>query len=1630
MKTIFFRILAFFLCLVLMALSLSSFAATATRYENSGMEFMDETTTGKSLYDQEKDSLPKLPNDITPPQYKMIQNTKLYINYRVWKDQGVLCYGSYKNVPGNDFKAGTQPPGQSEKHGVNDGYYANPNGGSRGEWRYHGWDVSGNKLTNIFFIPDSVVTKFNERDWIKDPWYNLPINKQPIQSDYNSVATNEFYSIDIRSGIQEWIGKSMDTYGGVPMSGNSVDPEVYRYLNVESAPTIGGIGQGRMWHIRPNQSIWYQTVAIPMQNAKKDLPVEVKLELLTKIDTIQDLGKAIDDEPLVLKYKVTAELKDASIYDNNVKKSVYYTRQDIAEWNLTFNDTDNQTNQVDFSKQQIKVSPVDNIGTAEFTLKTTYGVFRKHNWDIYVTAKGQAMYKNGKTGNYDYAALHTLVGTTKPADPPNVGVIGFTPMSDIPEVAFDGVPFAASDSSDMSSVQTRKVFVDGIEVNGNQFFSGSYKFPGTVGENGRFAYVDCEYQIKGIPGEAGKVVSRDVVYIYPTKPIANFSITSNTWKQNRIIRARDTSNEGNIQLVIEEFPIVEYEWTFGGDTTKLRKGTDTNLTKEFLYKEPGIYSLTLRCKNTLGKWSDPYTVDFQVLEDIAPAVGVNLSESVYTRNDKVNSWYYFIGSTDGDVIKSSGIELWYDSNNDGVLDQKLKSRSDQDEFPEYNPTKLGYYKYVVTAKEDIVSDTLTQYITENDKKSASYEVEFWVDNYQPLSDLYVNTPIQRPLIDVYFMLDKNLDAAKVEYIKNNRINMSNWLLGKNIIPNVNIWDMKTYTYSQPASTSKNTGSSYPSSTTAYSSNGYSGTLERTSVSNNRYSRDEGRNETKTESKTVSQTDYNTNWKEYRWTGTSWTLVDKYEGQLPSTKSYSDSSGYSGTLYKGTGVQTGSSGTRPSNPAVNDTYRESSSWKVTYSGTVTRTVTVWVPNIVWYDNYTGYYSGTIYKDVRQPYADPFNPTSIKYVVYVSDGGISELTDLNMVMGYAKTSKLYLVGVAGIQSQRAHDKYFSAADKSVESLLDEILQDIAENSPDVERLYLLQNENFIMNVGQLDLENDPIVETGMQYVHEPDYYDNPTGNESGTVKEFNESSGWNTAIKSSFANTGKYVIYRRVKDRPTTDTNFADYSYYSGNTSIEIYVARKPIALATLDWDYDIDSSTYKTRWVDLSYDPDHQYSRADKGIVGRNIKWRRSGGQWNYGIPDSLTFGTYELNYYVLDPEGYWSDPFIMNFTLSESPTVQFNASLRTLDTKFSLVRVPGDPSKPGIPASEMLEAYDLWTRFPQNVKLEIALYNGASRVSPLKTVAFGSSTGTRVNNDITWNNVSYQIPGTLPDRAYDCRISAVGEDGMRTEKSFTVNVVTPLELVPAMPDEVTGGGIAGLVAQTSKYAGTVNVVLFHGTSYARSYDLTGKENVSDTSKAWEGNASISTGIPEGSYVARFTATAPNGTTQSRDVPFRLVNLGISNVSISGYWNHWRGQMDIFGERMTNEPHRFLSLERVKIDITTIGDPERVTIRFSPELEAMHYTDPNGNSYDYAEDFFGYDVVFPEDSTFTMTGNHISWEYYLPLALSTKSMDNNRLRPQYRMTVTAYKGNASATYTIDDIDITGNIYDLTYIQPKD
>lgn len=188
----------------------------------------------------------------------------------------------------------------------------------------------------------------------------------------------------------------------------------------------------------------------------------------------------------------------------------------------------------------------------------------------------------------------------------------------------------------------------------------------------------------------------------------------------------------------------------------------------------------------------------------------------------------------------------------------------------------------------------------------------------------------------------------------------------------------------------------------------------------------------------------------------------------------------------------------------------------------------------------------------------------------------------------------------------------------------------------------------------------------------------------------------------------------------------------------------------------------------------------------------------------------------------------------------------------------------------------------------------------------------------------------------------------------------------------------------------------------------------------------------GGYLVTVSVTDSYGKSDYDSRNFDVSVPDIESVTIEGYWNHWRGQKDIFGKQMTSEPHRFLSLETVKINVVTAGYADRVVIRFSPELESMRYADKLGHVYDYFRDFRFQYVTFPNDSTFyldeTLRQNRVYWEYTLPLAPSTKSWNDERLSPPYKMTVYVYKGEHCTIYEINDIDITGNVYDLVYIQP--
>ena len=121
---------------------------------------------------------------------------------------------------------------------------------------------------------------------------------------------------------------------------------------------------------------------------------------------------------------------------------------------------------------------------------------------------------------------------------------------------------------------------------------------------------------------------------------------------------------------------------------------------------------------------------------------------------------------------------------------------------------------------------------------------------------------------------------------------------------------------------------------------------------------------------------------------------------------------------------------------------------------------------------------------------------------------------------------------------------------------------------------------------------------------------------------------------------------------------------------------------ITWDYNPATNRYITRWVDQSYDLDHNISRADKGIVDRQIMFRQDSGAWMYYIPSELDPGhSYTLQYTVKDVEGVWSDPYTMSFILNLAPPIQFEAKAKTELDIFSMM---------GVPASENILVYDIW----------------------------------------------------------------------------------------------------------------------------------------------------------------------------------------------------------------------------------------------------------------------------------------------------------------------------------------------------
>ena len=1538
---------------------------------------------------------PSIPQSISNPS----GNGTLKFNKELWLDKNLVVYGDYSLISPNDYKA------------QSGGYY------SGGEYRYHGYDVSGNKHTNEAFPNDNTdIVAVNDKAWVYRPWelfsvgYDVYRRNVGQSSVYNDYASSDYRASDRQAYISKWINEGLPwNFSDAIIYDGLTSHDLVNYLSIQTAPTLKSSGQGVMIHIDQNGNDWYQSFSVNPIQTKMDTPIECTITDILTIDY------TLDGDVTML-VKVEGDIEDEAFYNDEVERSIQYNRDDIANWTMQLSNN--------VTGEQLEVGNILPLGdgSGQYSFQVTipksdyegiadaYGGF-----DVTYHATAIANYKNGESGQDDDTKTKNTSGAADEASTADLffdpGFVNFD--IDAPHEILDVWNFDLKlTETDISHARDRYVIVDGVklsEADEGKFLSGTYKFP-NLDEDKIY-----NYKVAYVNDANVEFFYSSYVIVYDAIPRSTVRLTD----YGKVNRKVTTTSDITLtpQFVRDHSSVIVKSFTLTAlDGQTLYKGLDTLEVKEFLTKMVGEVSISVTVGNEYG--SRNYTHIVFEDQDYIPDIVANLWNSEMSRADYM-SMTAEGASIDDDTVGPITYEIYYDSDQDGETDT-LTDSGEWNETVLYQPDKLGWYTVKLSVTEMFGQETIDQYITSDDYRKNTIERKFFVDNLIPMTKIYTNVEYLFPKLDVAILTDEGVDREQNNYLKNNYVDIINMFRNKSLDASVDIWDLYTYEYSQTAYKRTHDGKTYPKTTYAYNVDGYAGTLTRYDVDNYPYQVDEGKYVSVTDSKTATSTTSNTITISYAIDGSTTSITySAGTSSVPSTKSYS-SGGYTGTLSK-TGASLNN--TTKTYYATGELKQTKQYWVAYYSGTVYRTTQVWESDYVTYNDYYGDYSGTVYKYVKQSYTPSYDVGTNKIIIYYAKGTIINQVDFDYVHNIARDATVILVGENGFQGALDED-YFIVNTGDEEAILDQIVGIAKYENPIVNELAVLLGEDVGLSFTDLDAENDPIINEGFQYVQDAGYFDNSLGLESGAYATYNQDH-YSTNYLSSFDTVGKFTIYRRIEDNPT---GFEWLSKPSNEASIELVVHRKPIALATLDWDYDTATSKYLTTWVDQSYDPDEEYRDVNKGIINRKIRYKlTSSSTWIYEIPDNLSAGSYNLEYVVQDLYGVWSDTFTMNFTLSTTPPPQILASLRAEKSKFSIL---------ALPASENTEVYNIWTRYPYNVRLETALYNqaGTTQVAAIKNTAFTEgTTGTKSGNDIDWNDIIYTIPATIADGNYNIRIKALNttNNAINSFLDLPFTVYTPINLGSSC-DSIVGGQVNAITATTSIYAHKVTVELFRGTSKSVTLNMQ-ETNRTASTITWAIEYSAPNNLTEGTYNMRFTATTPSGKQESLDKTFELVNIKVLGFDMIGEWQYWDGKIDYQGKRLESSPHRFLALEEVVFRAEILGNPESVRVELSSQLMSMTYTDPNGHTYLY-RDIVGYDVFFPmalAQIAFNETDNIGIWEavYILPLAPSTITWDDERITPPYHATLRVKTGLTEIEETISDVDLTGSIYDRISLQPN-
>lgn len=553
------------------------------------------------------------------------------------------------------------------------------------------------------------------------------------------------------------------------------------------------------------------------------------------------------------------------------------------------------------------------------------------------------------------------------------------------------------------------------------------------------------------------------------------------------------------------------------------------------------------------------------------------------------------------------------------------------------------YKSEVSSEEEIDYDILNSDAANELKTSNILEGYGRVDNSRPITQIYFDNEDSFQPIDTYIVLDSSLDLKERQPIKDavNDLNNDIRLLG--LDAKTFVWGLGPMESSKNVNISRHTGLRYPPTEFLYDEDGYSGQLARTKVVNDSYREDRGEYVSTTDSKSVTDTLISYAYIYYDRSGN---IINSYSPANPTIEYNKD--GYSGTLTKYNVILVDTSYNYYPDGHMRTKIKKFIGY---YTGTVNKTVMEWVSDWYTINDYTGYYQGNVSKAIKEEFEDNYRIQSDKYVVFVTDDKIVCSKDLSMLKELAECES-YLIA-----SQPIGDLQFLETNHFNEGW-SKFLEILSAKYSENQRNTVLLGQQFNLTTFDYDLEGDPILVEQKQLIHNPDIYDNNTGLTDGAFANYSIDN-YNSnpfPAEMSFSDKGHYTIYRRIKDAPLYDP---EQGLFSNEASLDIYAHQRPEATLKINWQYNSKDDLYTLDFVDLSYDPDYQYSREDKGIIKNKITYTEESKKY-YKFPQELAPGSYDFEYMVQDIDCAWSLPFNINLILDEDPKLQVRYEIQYL----------------------------------------------------------------------------------------------------------------------------------------------------------------------------------------------------------------------------------------------------------------------------------------------------------------------------------------------------------------------------------